>query len=230
MNTPECYSVETILYDWTHYKKRYYKSVSKELFKYCKSPHVHKRLFVYSLLLLFFSLLLIILFSLFSLIFQESLLLMKGICIPLLIISALFILFYAYNERNEFFRKQEYFTYWIPIFNNFITDKYDKNTLEKFIKNYIDSLIRKRHETTEAVQVIFLSIIFGDVIKEILARFELSLPYVLIVSLILILGLIIYYSLLKLSHFLNGRLNSRLLIAEDFHTLLEVSILMKQIS
>ena len=226
MNTPECYSVETILYDWTHYKKRYYKSISKELFKYSKSPHVHKRLFVYSLLLLLFSLLLMILFSLFSLIFQESLLLMKGICIPLLIISVLFIFFYAYNERNELFRKQEYFTYWIPIFNNFIADKYDKKTLEKFIKNYIDSLIRKRHETTEAVQVIFLSIIFGDVIQEILARFELSLLYVLVISLILISGLSIYYALLRLSHFSNGQSNSKLLIAEDFHTLLEVSILM----
>ena len=144
---------------------------------------------------------------------------MEGICIPLLIISVLFIFFYAYNERNELFRKQEYFTYWIPIFNNFITDKYDKKTLEKFTKNYIDSLILKRHETTEAVQVIFLSIIFGNVIQEILARFELSLLYV-------ISGLFIYYALLQLSHFSNGQSNSKLLIAEDFHTLLEVSILM----
>lgn len=152
---------------------------------------------------------------------------MKGICIPLLIISVLFIFFYAYNERNELFRKQEYFTYWIPIFNNFITDKYDKNTLEKFIKNYIDSLVRKRHESTEVIQVIFLSIILGDVIKKILAQFELSLTYVYAIGLALICSLIVYCMLLKFSYFLNGQSNSKLLIAEDFHTLLEVSILMK---
>ena len=227
MNTPECYSVETILYDWKHYKRKYYKSISKELLKDRNSPNIHNRLLGYGFPLLLFSFLLMILFSIFSLIFQDSLFLfMEYICIIPIIISTLFICFYVYKERSEFFRKQKYFTYWIPIFDNFITDKYDKNTLEKFIKNYIDSLIRQRHETTEAVQVIFLSIIFGDVLKEILARFELSLLYVLVISLILISGLFIYYALLQLSYSVNGQSNSKLLIAEDFHTLLEVSILM----
>lgn len=256
MRNLEDYSIDNILYDWKQYKKQHSQKFSEALYSLWKSPKIYKKMMAFGFFCLFS--ILVILAIIFVLFMSSIVLSPDNTClagclnlfleIVLLITVAIFLILmcpFFYFERNRIIHKTDYFNYWIPIFNKFIGDRFNKILLEKYSRDHIDLLIKRRTAHEHLVQLILLSILFSNIFNRLLSIFgdramEISskiltlepslilmvlVIFAFILTLILTLLVSIYQVVIKTVYLFNSESNTKLGLAKEFQTLLETLIL-----